>query len=184
LATAVNATVPLPVPDWPLPIVSHGTFAIAVHAQVAADAVTATDPEPPASAMLWPVGAIVKVHGGGAGAAAWVTVNVVPAAAIVPVRALVPVLGETVNVTVPLPVPDCPPVMLIQATLVVAVQAQLAADAVTAIEPEPPVSAMFCDDGEMDNVQAGGGAAACVTVNVLPATVMVALRAEPVFAAT
>jgi hypothetical protein len=185
LAAAVNATVPLPVPDSPLLIVSHGTFATAVHAQVAAEAVTATDPEPPASATLWPIGAIVKVHGGGgAAAAAWFTVKVFPAAAIVAVRVLVPLLGETVNATVPLPVPDCPPVIPIHETLVVAVQAQLAADAVTAIEPEAPVAAMSCDDGEMENVQAGGGAAACAIVNVLPATMIVALRAGPVFAAT
>jgi hypothetical protein len=126
---------------------------------------------------------MVKVHGGG-GAAAWMTVNVFPAAAIVAVRALVPLLAETVNATVPLPVPDCPLVILIHATLVVAVQAQVPADAVTVIEPEAPASVTSCDDGEMENVQAGGGAAACAIVNVLPATVIVALRAEPVFAPT
>jgi hypothetical protein len=135
--------------------------------------------------MLWPVGAMVNVHGGGGGgAAAWVTVNVFPATAIVAVRPLVPLLERTVNATVPLPVPDCPPVMPIHATLVVAVQAQLATDAVTAIEPEAPVSATSCDDGEMEKVQAGGGAAACAIVKVLPAAVIVALRADPAFAAT
>src|SRR4051794_26814644 len=67
-AATVNATVPLPVPDAPPVTVSQPTFAPAVHAQVGADAVTVTDPEPPPSATLWPVGAIENVHVG-AGAA-------------------------------------------------------------------------------------------------------------------
>ena len=183
LTAALNATVPLPVPDAPPVIVNHETFATAVHAQVPAEAVSATDPEPPVSAIVWPVGAIVNVHAGGGGAA-WVIVNVFPAAEMVAVRTLVPVLAATENATVPLPVPDAPAVMAIHATLVVAVQAQLAADAVTAIEPVAPASATSCDVGEIENAHAGGGAAACVIVNVLPATVIAALRAAPVFAAT
>jgi hypothetical protein len=126
----------------------------------------------------------VQGGGGGGGGAACVTVNVFPAATIVPVRELVPVLAETANATVPLPVPDCPDVMLIHAALVVAVHAQLPVDAVTAIEPDAPVSATLWDGGEIENVHAGGGAAAWEIVNVLPATLIVAVRAGPVLAAT
>ena len=107
-----------------------------------------------------------------------------PAATIDPVRAVVAVFAATVNATVPLPVPELPLPMLIQAAVVVAVHAQLFADAVTAIDPEPPPSPTFCDAGEMEKVQAGGGAAAWVTVKILPAAVMVAVLAEPVLAAT
>jgi hypothetical protein len=176
--------VPLPVPDVPLLTVSHGTFAVAVQLHVALEAATATEPEPAMSATLWLVGASVKVHdGGGGGATAWVTVNVFPAATMVPVRALVPVLAATVNATVPSPVPDWPLVMLIHGALVVAVHVHDAADALTLIEPDPPLSATFCEPGEIENVQAGGGAAAWEMVNVLPATVIVAVRAEPLLAA-
>ena len=52
LAATVNATVPLPVPDAPPVTVSHPAFAVAVQVQVPADAVTATDPAPPASPMF------------------------------------------------------------------------------------------------------------------------------------
>ena len=112
------------------------------------------------------------------------TVNVLPAATIVPVRALPPVLAATVNATVPLPVPACPAVMVIQPALVDAVHAQVVADAVTAIDPVAAASPTFCEAGEIEKVHAGGGTAAWVTVNVLPATSIVALRAAPVFAAT
>jgi hypothetical protein len=66
-AATVKLTVPLPVPEAPPVTVNHPSFAPAVHVQVPADAVTATDPEPPASPMFWPVGAMVIVHGGGGG---------------------------------------------------------------------------------------------------------------------
>jgi hypothetical protein len=95
----------------------------------------------------------------GRGGAACVTVNVLPAATIVPLRELLPVLAATVNPTLPLPVPEVPAVMLIHDALVVAVHAQLLTDAVTAIEPEPPASAKLCVAGDIEKVQAGGGAA-------------------------
>lgn len=78
------------------------------------------------------------VHGGGGGAACD-TVKVCPAIVTVPVRAA-PVFAATVNATAPLPVPDAPPVIVSHATLAVAVQAQELAEAVTVIDPEPPVS--------------------------------------------
>jgi hypothetical protein len=160
-AAAVKLTVPLPVPEAPPVTVSHAAFAAAVHAQVFADAVTATEPDPPVSATFCPGGESVNVQvGGGGGGAACATANVFPAAAIVPVRALVVVFAATLNATLPLPVPDSPAVMLIHGALVVAVHAHVLADVVTAIEPVPPASAKFWVGGEIENVHAGGGAAA------------------------
>ena len=69
-AATANATVPLPVPEAPPVTVSHGAFALAVHAHVLAEAVTATVPDAPVSATFWPVGEIVNVQGGGGVAAA------------------------------------------------------------------------------------------------------------------
>jgi hypothetical protein len=160
LAAAVKVTVPLPVPEAPPVIVSHAAFAAAVQAQVVADAVTATVPDPPVSAMFWLAGESVNVQVGGGGGAACVTVKVFPAAAMVPVRALLVVLAATLNATLPAPVPEAPAVMLIHGALVAAVHAHVFADAVTAIEPAPPAWAKFCVDGEIENVHAGGGAAA------------------------
>jgi hypothetical protein len=59
----------------------------------------------------------------GAAAAAWVTVKVLPAIVRVPVRAA-PVLAAMVYATVPLPLPDVPEVIAIQAALDAAVHAQ------------------------------------------------------------
>ena len=96
---------------------------------------------------------------GGGGGAACVTVKVFPATAIVAVRELLSVLTATMYPTRPLPVPE-PPVMLTQGALVVAVHAQLFADAVIEIEPDPPAAAKLCVVGEIENVHDGGGAAA------------------------
>jgi len=85
---------------------------------------------------------MVKVHGGGGGgggAAACDTVKVCPPIVNVPVRAA-PVFAATPNATVPLPVPDAPLVTVNHAAFALAVHAQLFAEAVTAIEPEPPAS--------------------------------------------
>ena len=58
------------------------------------------------------------------GAASCVTVNVCPPAVIVPVRDVVAEFADTVNVTVPLPDPLAPPVIVIQVALLAAVHAQ------------------------------------------------------------
>ena len=101
----------------------------------------------------------MQTGGGGGGGAACVTVNVFPAAAIVALRELLPVLAATVNPTFPLPAPDFP-VTLIHGALVVAVHVQLFAEAVTAIEPDPPASGKLWVVGDIEKVHAGGGAAA------------------------
>jgi hypothetical protein len=84
-------------------------------------------------------------------------------------------------VTVPLPAPDAVPVTISQSALFdVAVQVQPDC-VVRVIVPPPPPAVNICDVGaiEYEHVAA---AAACVTVNVCPATVSVPVRAAPVFA--
>jgi hypothetical protein len=143
----VTPTAPLPVPAAPLVTVNQGAFDAAVHVQVGAEAVTATELEPPVSPTSCVAGEIEKVHGGG-GAPCCDTVNVFPATAIVAVRAVVAVLGATVMPTLPLPLPAVP-ARLIQVALVVAVHPHVFADAVIVIEPDPPVSGNPCDAGEI-----------------------------------
>lgn len=103
-----------------------------------------------------------------------------PATVNVPERPA-PVLAATENETVPSPLSEAPRVTVIHVTFEAAVHAQLPPEAVTAIDPVPPASDIDWLVGEMLNVQ-GGGAAACDTVNVLPATVIVAVRADPALA--
>ena len=67
---------------------------------------------------------------------ACVTVKVRPATVIVPVRSEVPELAETPNETVPDPLPEVPPVTLIQPALLVAIQPQ-PSPALTATVPPP-----------------------------------------------
>jgi hypothetical protein len=135
------ATVSDPVPDEPWSTTSQSTFAEAVHVHVAADAVTVTLPLPPSAGTDCVVGDIENVHGGGGGAACD-TVKVCPAIAIVPVRGAA-VLTSTLKVTMPLPVPEAPLVTVNHAALALAVHAHVGAEAVTATEPDVPVSATF-----------------------------------------
>ena len=160
LAATLNDTVPLPVPELPPDTVTHAAFEPAVHAHVAADAVTATDPDPPDSDTDWSAGAMENVQAGG-GAAACDTVNVLPPTDMVPLRAP-PALAATENETVPFPEPELLPAVVIQDAFDVAVQAQVETDAVIAIEPEPPASEMVWSEGAIVNVHGGGtgGAAA------------------------
>ena len=91
LDAAVNPTLPEPVPLAPLEIVTHDAPLVAVqlHPEVV---VTVTVPPPPAADNDWLVGEIVYEQG----AAAWVTVNVLPPTVSVPVRETVPVFAATV----------------------------------------------------------------------------------------
>ena len=63
LAAMVKNTEPLPVPSWPLVIVTHGAWLTALHAQVV-PANTTTDALPPSAVAVWLVGVIEKVHVG------------------------------------------------------------------------------------------------------------------------
>ena len=74
--------------------------------------------------------------GGGAAAAVCVMVKVVTATVIVPLRAAPP-FAATENVTVPLPLPEAPCVMLTKLALLVAVHVH-PVPAVTGTDPEPP----------------------------------------------
>jgi hypothetical protein len=99
-----------------------------------------------------------------------------------PVRAA-PEFAAIANDTVPFPVPEPPLVIVIHDAFDVAVHAQVDADAVTAIDPDPAFSLKLASAAPIENVH-GAGAAACAIVNVLLATVIDPLRAPPVFAAT
>jgi hypothetical protein len=128
-----------PVPD-PLTTASQSTFETAVHAHDGAEAVSVTLPAAASEVNDCDAGEIENVQGGGGGgAAACETVNVCPATVIVPPRGA-DVFAAAAKVTTPLPVPDAPAVMLNHGALEVAVQAHVPAEAVTAIEPDPPVS--------------------------------------------
>jgi hypothetical protein len=74
------------------------------------------------------------------GAPACVTVKVCPPAVIVPVRPVVLGFAPTPKLTVPGPMPSAPAVMVIQAALLVAVQAQ-PSRAVSATAAAPPAAA-------------------------------------------
>jgi hypothetical protein len=83
--------------------------------------------------------------------------------------------------TVPLPTPLFPSLIVIHATLLVAVQTQ-PFGAVTATSPGPPLPKTVWLVGEIAKVQAA--AASWLTVNGCPAMVMVTLRAMPELGAT
>jgi hypothetical protein len=87
---AANPTVPPPVPVPAPEIVSHDAPLVAVQLHPAA-VVTTTRPLPPLADSDWLIGEIVNEHG----AAAWVTVNVLPATVSVPVRGVAAVFAVT-----------------------------------------------------------------------------------------
>jgi hypothetical protein len=91
-AITLNVTVPDPVPVVLLEIVTQAALLDAVQLQVDDVAVTVTVPVPPLDGNVWLVGEIVKTHD----VAGWVTVNVLPAMVIVPVRDVLPVFAATV----------------------------------------------------------------------------------------
>ena len=97
-------------------------------------AVTVTLPVPPLAVKFLLVGEIEEVHG----TSFWVTVKVCPAMKIAPVRGLASRLDATEYVTVPLPVPLLPDVIVIQLAWLAANQLQ-SPDVVTATLPSPPV---------------------------------------------
>jgi hypothetical protein len=173
LAAIVKLTVPLPLPLAPAVIVSHEALLVAVHAQPAG-AVTATGvPAPPAAPAVWLLDAIENAQ-----LPACDTVNVCPAMESVPLRAA-PVLAAIVKLTVPLPLPLVPAVIVSHVALLVAVHAQPeGADTATGVPAPPAAPAVWVLDA-IENAQPP----ACDTVNVCPAMESVPLRAAPVLAA-
>ena len=146
-AATLNPTVPLPDPEAPLVTEIQAALLDAVHGQPVA-MVTLLLPVPPDSEKDWPLGEIDAEHV----AAACVTVNVAPAIVSVPVRIDATVFAATLKVTVPLPDPVAPPVTVIHAALLVAVQLQpVAAD--TAVLPLAAASVNDSALGEIDGEQ-------------------------------
>ena len=95
------------------------------------------------SVTVWPpmgeVAAGAERLPGVAAAALCVTVTIAPATVSVAERAA-PVFAATENVTVPLPLPEAPPVIVTNVAPLVAVHAQ-AAVVLTVTDPLPPVAA-------------------------------------------
>ena len=107
--------------------------------------------------------------------------NVAPAIVSVPLRLEATVFAATLKVTEPLPDPVAPPVTVIHAALLTAVQLHPVA-AKTLLAPLPADAVKDCVVGEIVGEHA---AAAWVTVNVEPAIVSVPVRLEAtVFVAT
>ena len=96
---------------------------------------------------------------------------------MVPVRPL-PGFAATVNVTLPLPVPDAPPVIVIHDVVVEAVQAHPPEAETATADPLPAVAGTDCERGLIDVAHDPG----CVTANVCPAIVRLPVRTLPVLA--
>ena len=92
-----------------------------------------------------------------------VTVKLCPATVRVPVLGARAVLAATEYFTVPLPLPLAPEAMVIQLSLLVAVQLQ-PAGAVTSTLPAPPLLSKDSVVPEIEKAQEGGGAASVVKV--------------------
>ena len=162
-------TVPLPVPLLPEVIVSHvGALLVAFQVQPG-PALTPKLLVPAVFGTLTLVDDREYVQ-----PSACVTVKICPAMVTVPVRA-VPELAAMLSVTVPLPVPLLPLVMVIHGALLVAVQPQ-AAPVVTLTLAGPPPAGALKLVGLSVYVH---GAAAWLTVKVSPAMVTVPVRAVP-----
>jgi hypothetical protein len=168
---ALKLTAPLPLPVAPLVTLSHEVSLLTPVHEHPPGEVTAVEPVPPPAATDAFVGAIENVHG----AAACVTVNVCPAIVSVPTRCEALGFEATLKFTAPFPLPVAPPVTVSHdGSLLAPVHAQ-PPGAVTVADPVLPVATMEAPVGAMENVH---GAAACVTVNTWPATVIVPLRCE------
>ena len=104
----------------------------------------------------------------------WVTVTVWPATVSVPVRCEVEVLAVALKVTVPLPDPLAPPLMVSHAALLVAVHVHPVA-AVTLVVDDPAAEVSAAEVGETPKVQV---MPLWVTLTVWPATVSVPVRCD------
>jgi hypothetical protein len=113
-AATVSCTIPFPVPLVPAATAIQGTLLDAVQAQVV-PAVTETVAVPPAGSTVSEAGEIEYEHAG----AACVTVTVRPATVSDPDRDTA--AGPTAKVTVPGALPEPPPVIVIQGSLLNAV---------------------------------------------------------------
>jgi hypothetical protein len=164
---------PVPEPDT----VTQEAVVVAVQAQPAC-VVTVIEPDVPVGGAVIPEGESANVQDG---LPASVTVNDFPAMVRVAALDRALVLGATLNVTVPDPVPLAPPEIVTHVAPLDAVQVQFA-DVVTVTVPGPPPVGKVWLVGEIVNEHDVAG---WVTENVLPAIVIVPVRdVEPVFGAT
>jgi hypothetical protein len=122
---------PLP-PPGPLTLI-HGDWLVAVHAQLASFAETVTTPDPPSAAIARLVGVTVKRQGAGA----CETVNCCAFTSSDPLRARGTLLGCTLKLSVPLPVPPAGEASVIQAAPDEADQVHSRAASIVAL-PLPP----------------------------------------------
>lgn len=144
-----NPTLPGPSP-WPPAGAAteiHVAEEVAVHAQPSVT-LTPTLMLSADEGIAMPLLESVALHNAcGATAASCVTVKVRPAMAMTPVRCVDVVFAATVYWTVPLPVPDPPPVTVIHGALLVAVHVQ-AMDPATVIAPLDPLAGTVTDTGD------------------------------------
>ena len=163
LAATENCTVPLPVPDAPAVIDSHGTLAVADHAQPV-PVVTSTEPVVLDAPTDCELADREYVHGVD-DTPDWVTVNVWPAIVAVPVRAAEDPLAATVIPTAPSPAPLAPAVIVSHGAWLVAVHSQ-PPPASTVSETGPPAAAIDWLVDDRENVHSGTGAPAAVCESV------------------
>ena len=133
LGAALKLTPPIPAPLVPDVIVNHASLLTAVQPHPAA-AETVMRPAPPSAVT----DAFVDMIVGEQVLAAWLTVNVWPAIAIVPERAA-PVFAAALKPTLPPPVPLAPDVTVTHPSLLAAVQEQALPVATVAL-PVPPAT--------------------------------------------
>ena len=167
LAAIVYDTAPAPVPVAPELIVIQPTLLTAVHGHAAGEP-TFTVPlvTPSGTEML--DGDRLVVHA----APSWVTVTVCPAMVIVPVREPPPGLPAIESDTLPVPLPDVPLVTTIHEAALAPVQ-EHPPPVVT--DTVPLVAGADTCRLVVDRLKVHG-VPACVTVNVWPAAVIVAVR--------
>ena len=163
---------PFPEPLVGIATAIHGALLAAVHAQSAAVEML-TVCGPPAAGAVSVSGATVALQ-----PLSCETVNVWPAAVIVPLRAP-PEFGAAANCTDPGPFPLAPDVTLIHPAFATAVHAHDAF--VLTLNDAPPPAAGIAGElvGAMEYVHP----ALWVTVNVCPPAVSVPVRCGPVLAA-
>lgn len=132
LVATMKVTLPFPFPGPALRTATHQTLLSAVHAHVG-PADTVLLPEPPSEVNDRVVGEIKVLQGAGAPC---VTMKLVPAIVMVPVRVVVPVFAVKLNPTFPGPDPEAPLVTVIHGALLTADHEHPAA-AVTELFPVP-----------------------------------------------
>jgi hypothetical protein len=167
LAVAVTVTVPVPLQLVPPLTLSQAALLVAVQVHAPA-ADTFTGALPPFAVKERLVVDNVDVQS----TPAWVTVTVWPATVNVPVRGDADVFAVTEKVTVPAPLALLPPVTVIHAALLAAVQLQL----LSVLTPTVPVPALAVSERLVAARVNVHGAPAWVTVTVCPAIVSVPVR--------